>query len=71
MDEEADKMRRTEHNKIYVAPPKDIDIARFYDDLQELIATTEEHNDTDVIKGLQKIVPNFHPNRDMMKEQGA
>lgn len=34
MDEESDKMRRTEHNKIYVAPPKDIDLAVFYDRLQ-------------------------------------
>ena len=71
MDEEADKMRRTEHNKIYVAPPKDIDLAVFYDRLQALIAVAAEYNDAEVVKQLQAIVPNFHPNRDMLRSQGS
>lgn len=36
MDEEQDKMRRTEHNKIFVAPPRKIDLAVFYDQLNRL-----------------------------------
>ncbi len=69
MDEESDKMRRTEHNKIYVAPPKDIDLAVFYDRLQLLSAAAMEYNDAEVVRELQTIVPNFHPNRDMLREQ--
>ena len=37
MDEEQDKMRRTEHNKIFVAPPKDIDLGEFYQQLQQRV----------------------------------
>ena len=36
MDEEQDKMRRTVHNKIFVAPPRNIDLGEFYQQLQEL-----------------------------------
>ncbi len=67
MDEEQDKMRRTEHNKIFVAPPKKIDLAQFYDQLEELGEVAAAHDDAAVVRGLQKIVPNFRPNRDMMK----
>ena len=35
MDEEQDKMRRTVHNKIFVAPPRNIDLGEFYQQLQE------------------------------------
>jgi FlaA1/EpsC-like NDP-sugar epimerase len=68
MDEEQDKMRRTEHNKIYVAPPHSIDLANFYDRLQELFAAASAYEDEQIIHQLQAIVPNFHPNRNMMKE---
>ncbi len=34
MDEEQDKMRRTQHNKIFVASPRTIDLAEFYEQLQ-------------------------------------
>ena len=69
MDEEQDKMRRTEHNKIFVAPPKKIDLAQFYDQLEELGEVAAAHDDAAVVRGLQKIVPNFRPNRDMLKNQ--
>lgn len=69
MDEEQDKMRRTEHNKIFVAPPKKIDLAQFYDQLEELGKVAAAHDDAEVVRGLQKIVPNFRPNRDMMKNK--
>ena len=62
-------MHRTEHNKIYVAPPKNIDLAVFYDQLQELFAAAEV-NDDGVVEHLQRIVPNFQPKRDMLKPSG-
>lgn len=68
MDEEQDKMRRTEHNKIYVAPPKDIDIGLFYEQLQSLIRAAE-HNDEGVVEQLQQIVPTFHPTRGALKKE--
>ena len=68
MDEEQDKMRRTEHNKIFVAPPKQMDLAKFYEQLQDLDVAANDHNDAEVVQSLQTIVPNFRPNRDMMKK---
>ncbi len=67
MDEEQDKMRRTEHNKIYVAPPQNIDIGRFYEQLQCLFQAAE-HNDEGVVEQLQQIVPTFHPTRGTLKK---
>ncbi len=66
MDTEADKMQRTDHNKIFVAPPLQIDLATFY---QQLVRLEEaaEHNDDHVVQELQSIVPTYHPNREMMK----
>ena len=71
MDEEQDKMHRTEHNKIYVAPPREIDLAKFYDQVHALIDASTAHDDERVVAGLQEIVPTFHPNRDMMKEKAG
>ena len=34
MDEEQDKMRRTVQNKIFVAPPRNIDLGEFYQQLR-------------------------------------
>ena len=66
MDTEADKMHRTDHNKIFVAPPLQIDLATFY---QQLVRLEEaaEHNDDHLVQELQSIVPTYHPNREMMK----
>ncbi len=66
MDEEQDKMRRTEHNKIFVAPPRDIDLDVFYSQLQAL-AHAAEHNDEGVVTQLQKMIPTFTPVRDKLK----
>ena len=66
MDEEQDKMRRTQHNKIFVAPPKDIDLARFYAQLQDLSAAAA-HNDEGVVKQLAEMIPTFTPTRGNLK----
>lgn len=65
MDTEADKMKRTDHNKIFVAPPLTIDLAVFYDSLKEL-ERAAEHNDDGVVEHLQSMVPTYHPNRNML-----
>ena len=67
MDEEQDKMRRTEHNKIFVAPPRDIKLDVFYQQLQELFHAAE-HNDDGVVEQLQKMIPTFTPVRDSLKK---
>ncbi len=67
MDEEQDKMRRTQHNKIFVAPPRNIDLEQFYQQLQELIHAAE-HNDDGVVRQLQQIVPTFTPVRDNLEK---
>ena len=66
MDEEQDKMRRTVHNKIFVAPPRNIDLGEFYQQLQEL-AVAAEHNDDSVVEQLTKMVPTFTPTRENLK----
>ena len=53
MDEEQDKMRRTVHNKIFVAPPRNIDLGEFYQQLKEL-AVAAEHNDDSVVEQFVK-----------------
>ena len=55
MDEEQDKMRRTEHNKIFGTSRK-IDLAVFYDQLNRL-AQAAEHNDEGVVEQLAEMIP--------------
>ena len=62
MDTEQDKMAKTAHNKIFIAPPMQIDLEKFYTDLQTL-KTAARHNDNDVVDILQEMVPTYHPNR--------
>ena len=66
MDTEADKMQRTDHNKIFVAPPLQIDLGVFYQKLLQL-EEAAEHNDDKVVTQLQNIVPTYHPNRKMLR----
>ena len=66
MDEEQDKMRRTVHNKIFVAPPRNIDLGEFYQQLQEL-SVAAEHNDDSVVEQLAQMVPTFTPTRENLK----
>ena len=60
MDEEQDKMRRTHHNKIFVASPRTIDLAEFYEQLQALEAAAA-HNDEGVVRQLAAMIPTFTP----------
>ena len=62
MDTEQDKMRKTAHNKIFIAPPMKIDLADFYNGLQALLVAAH-HNDDAVVECLQHMVPSYHPNR--------
>ena len=68
MDEEQDKMRRTEHNKIFVAPPRDIKLDEFYQQLQALFHAAE-HNDEGVVRQLQAMIPTFTPVREQLKHK--
>ena len=62
MDSEQDKMAKTAHNKIFIAPPMQIDLEKFYTQLQEL-KVSARHNDDAVVECLQEMVPSYHPNR--------
>ena len=62
LDSEQDKMIRTAHNKIFIAPPMQIDLARFYTELQHL-QQCAENNDESVVGALMQIVGQYHPNR--------
>ena len=62
MDSEQDKMAKTAHNKIFIAPPMQIDLEKFYTDLQRL-KESARHNNDEVVDVLQEMVPTYHPNR--------
>ena len=62
MDSEQDKMAKTAHNKIFIAPPIQIDLEKFYTDLQRL-KESARHNSDEVVDVLQEMVPTYHPNR--------
>ena len=67
LDSEQDKMLSTAHNKIFIAPPMEIDLAHFYEELQNL-QVCAEHNDEAVVMGLQRIVGRYHPNRKLNED---
>ena len=62
MDAEQDKMGKTAHDKIFVAPPMQIDLPSFYAQLQELQEHLENKDDA-IVEQLQKMVSSYHPNR--------
>ena len=62
LDSEQDKMIKTAHDKIFIAPPMEIDLAGFYTELQQLQLHVDK-NDEGVVEQLQKIVHSYHPNR--------
>ncbi len=67
MDSEQNKMGKTAHSKIFIAPPMKIDLAEFYTGLQELQCCAE-HNDEHVVEQLQKLVGTYHPNRKVKED---
>ncbi len=62
LDTEQDKMLKTAHNKIFIAPPMEIDLPRFYTALQALQQSTEQ-GEEQVVEALQAIVGRYRPNR--------
>ena len=62
MGDERDKMTRTAHNKIFVAPPIPMDDILFRKQLDSLYAASA-HNDEHVVEELAAIVPTYTPNR--------
>ncbi|MGN0983976.1 MAG: polysaccharide biosynthesis protein, partial [Gemmiger sp.] len=67
MDSELDKMQHTAHDKIFIAPPIQIDLERFYLDLQDL-KDCLDYNDDRVVEQLQKMVGSYHPNRRLRED---
>ncbi len=65
MDAEKDNMRKTAHNKIFVAPP----IAMDDDELDaqlEMLEKASRKNDEAAVQALQRVVTTYKPNRDML-----
>lgn len=62
LDSEQKRMTKTAHDKIFIAPPMQIDLAAFYEELQSL-GRYAAHNDEGVVLSLQRIVGTYHPNR--------
>ena len=65
MDVERDNMRKTAHNKIFVAPPIPMDDDEL-DRQLDMLAKAAEHNDNAAVEALQSVVTTYNPNRDML-----
>ena len=68
MDKESAQMTRTNHDKIFVAPPMDFDSEKFDAQLNQLWDAAHSHNDQNVVDVLIDIVGTYRPNRDMIEE---
>ena len=66
MDHERDRMTRTAHNKIFVAPPIPIEEDAFENQLGRLKAAAAENDNERVVETLVEIVDTYTPNRDML-----
>ena len=60
MDLEKENMQKTAHDKIFVAPPMQMDDGRLYSSINAL-ARAAEHSDTLVREELLKAVPTYRP----------
>ena len=60
MDQEADRMTRTAHDLIFVAPPIPMEEKAFLRQLGDLEVMCEE-NSPDIVKKLEETVSTFHP----------
>jgi len=65
MDAERDNMRRTAHNKIFVAPPIPMDDAEL-DAQLEMLHKAAARNDNEAVEALRQVVTTYNPNRDML-----
>jgi FlaA1/EpsC-like NDP-sugar epimerase len=70
MDEEEDGMKRTAHDKIFIAPPIPMDEETLYSQI-EILRQTAEHNDDYVKETLLQILPTYHPEEKIMPQQIA
>ena len=66
MDSERDKMTRTAHNKIFVAPPIPIEEDVFATQLAALYDSAQANDQEAVVSALVEIVGTYTPNREMM-----
>ncbi len=65
MDVEKNAMRKTAHNKIFVAPPIPMDDNELDAQLTELERAARK-NDGEAVQALQRVVSTYTPNRDML-----
>ena len=66
MDHERDRMTRTAHNKIFVAPPIPIEEDAFENQLGRLKEAAAENDNERVVETLVEIVDTYTPNRGML-----
>ncbi len=66
LDKESAGVTRTAHDKIFVAPPTDLDAGALSAQLDQLQAALDADDDQAIVDGLKRIVPTYSPNRDML-----
>ena len=55
------------HQKIFVAQVEEVDGRKLEKDIKELELFAKEMDIENMVKKLQEIVPNYEPNREMLK----
>ena len=70
MDEEKDRMRRTAHDKIFIAPPIPLDDVALYGHIDALLHAAE-HNDGYVKETLLQALPSYHPEENIVPQRVA
>ena len=70
MDKESAGMTRTAHNKIFVAPPIEINAEEFETQLARLHEAVASDDNQALVNSLREIVPTYAPNRDMLTASG-
>lgn len=66
MDSERDRMTRTAHNKIFVAPPIPIEEALFETQLAALYEAAQNNDNEATVSALMDVVDTYKPNREML-----
>ncbi|HBY56694.1 MAG TPA: nucleoside-diphosphate sugar epimerase [Candidatus Atribacteria bacterium] len=55
------------HEKIFIAKVEEVDGEKLEKDIKELEVLAQEMDAEGIVRKLQEMVPNYHPNRDMLK----
>jgi FlaA1/EpsC-like NDP-sugar epimerase len=66
-EERSGALGNSGHKKIFIAKVEEVDGEKLEKDIKELERLAKEMDTEGIVRKLQEIVPNYQPNRDMLK----